>query len=53
MAHWIYSAAELEAMLRAAGFGAVQVFGDLAGAPYDQNAMRLIVLATRSSTMEA
>jgi SAM-dependent methyltransferase len=45
--HRIYSAAELKALLMGEGFGEVRVFGDLAGAPYDQNAMRLVALARR------
>lgn len=43
----LYSAAELAALLRDTGFGSVAVFGDLAGAPYDQNAKRLIAVARK------
>ncbi|MDX2177928.1 MAG: class I SAM-dependent methyltransferase [Candidatus Sumerlaeia bacterium] len=44
--HRIYSATELLALLRAAGFGEVRAFGSLEGAPYDHDAKRLVVLAT-------
>ncbi|TAK88318.1 MAG: class I SAM-dependent methyltransferase [Betaproteobacteria bacterium] len=47
MRHWVYSADDLEAMLREAGFDAVRLFGDLSGAPYGQDAKRLIALASR------
>jgi SAM-dependent methyltransferase len=42
----LYSAAELSEMLVACGFGGVRIFGDLAGAPYDHAARRLVVVAT-------
>jgi SAM-dependent methyltransferase len=43
----LYSGAELETLLRAVGFSEVALYGNLDGAPYDQNAERLIALATR------
>ena len=42
-----YSAVELSALLAEAGFVDVAVFGDLAGAPYDHQARRLVVAARR------
>jgi SAM-dependent methyltransferase len=45
--HWIYSAAELDHMLRLAGFTAVDFYGDLEGRPYDHHARRLVALARR------
>ena len=47
--HWLYSAAELRAMLMNAGFARVDVFGSLDGAPYDAEASRLIVRAHKAS----
>jgi SAM-dependent methyltransferase len=46
--HHLYSAVELKAMLADAGFGAVECFGSFDGAPYDSDAQRLIVRATRT-----
>jgi SAM-dependent methyltransferase len=43
----VYSAAELGAVLREGGFKAVEFFGNLAGAPYDHEAERLVALATK------
>ena len=43
----IYSGAELRGLLFEAGFSAVQLYGSLAGIPYDQDAERLVVVATR------
>jgi SAM-dependent methyltransferase len=40
-----YSAAELSGLLKDAGFEAVDVYGDLTGAPYDMAARRLIAVA--------
>lgn len=47
MRHWVYSAADLDAMLAQAGFEDVRFFGDLSGAPYGPQAKRLIALASR------
>jgi SAM-dependent methyltransferase len=46
--HWIYSGRELQDLLRAAGFGEVQLFGNLEGAPYDVDATRLIAVARKT-----
>jgi SAM-dependent methyltransferase len=45
LSHRLYSAAELTALLADAGFRTVSTFGDLSGAPYDEAAARLVVLA--------
>ncbi|NIZ40123.1 class I SAM-dependent methyltransferase [Entomospira entomophila] len=46
-AHKIYSGWELGSLLEQAGFYQVELFGNLDGAPYDQDADRLIVIATK------
>jgi SAM-dependent methyltransferase len=43
----IYSGAEMRALLLAAGFRAVKLYGDLYGAPYDDLATRLIAVAVK------
>ena len=43
----IYSGAELRGLLFEVGFSAVQIYGSLAGIPYDQDAERLVAVATR------
>jgi SAM-dependent methyltransferase len=43
----LYSGAELESLLREAGFARVETYGNLNGAPYDQNAERLVAVATK------
>ncbi|MBU1693079.1 MAG: class I SAM-dependent methyltransferase [Verrucomicrobia bacterium] len=43
--HRLYSAVELRALLKQAGFTRVKVFGDLDGSAYDQNATRLVLVA--------
>jgi len=45
VSHRLYSAAELAALLKDCGFRSVDIYGNLAGAPYDQNAERLVVVA--------
>jgi SAM-dependent methyltransferase len=45
LSHRLYSAAELSALLLETGFASVQVFGDLSGAPYDEDAVRLVAVA--------
>ncbi len=45
----IYSAVELHAMLRDAGFEILATYGSFTSAPYDHKADRLIVLAGRPS----
>jgi SAM-dependent methyltransferase len=47
LSHRLYSAAELEALLRSAGFSFVEAYGDLEGSPYDHNARRLVAVARR------
>jgi cyclopropane fatty-acyl-phospholipid synthase-like methyltransferase len=47
ISHWVYSAAELQAMLMASGFKDVQFYGDLAGSPYDTTANRLVAVAQK------
>ncbi len=43
--HWVYSAAEMEEMLKAAGFSVKQFYGSINGTPYDSEATRLIIIA--------
>jgi hypothetical protein len=43
----IYSAGELEALFREAGFSSVKLYGTVEGDPYDLNAKRLIVVAQK------
>jgi SAM-dependent methyltransferase len=43
----LYSAVELGAVLRQAGFETVEFFGNLAGAPYDHLAERLVAVASK------
>jgi SAM-dependent methyltransferase len=45
VSHRLYSAAELTALLRDCGFQEVRTYGNLAGAPYDHQAERLVVVA--------
>ncbi len=46
--HRLYSAYELKAAVRAAGFGDVAAFGDLSGrTAYDNNAKSLVVIGTK------
>lgn len=45
--HRLYSAKELELLLLQAGFSDVELYGSLAGIPYDQNATRLVALAAK------
>lgn len=47
VSHWVYSAAELKAMLMVSGFRDIQIYGDLAGAPYDISAKRLVAVAKK------
>lgn len=44
----LYSGAELRQLLLAAGFGRVDLFGDLEGTPYDNEARRLVAVARKS-----
>ena len=43
----LYSGAELKTALKRVGFSDIKAFGTLEGAPYDQNAKRLIAIATK------
>ncbi len=43
--HWLYSAAELENMLQAAGFSVQHIYGNIHGKPYDSEASRLVIIA--------
>ena len=45
VSHRIYSAAELTGLLKDCGFKKIQIHGNLAGAPYDHLAERLVVVA--------
>jgi SAM-dependent methyltransferase len=45
ISHRIYSAAELAALLKDCGFSRIDIHGNLAGAPYDHTAERLVVVA--------
>ena len=45
--HWVYSASELKAIIKKSGFGSVKMYGNLAGAPYDQRAEKLIAVARK------
>ena len=47
ISHWLYAASELTTLLMACGFGAVGIFGDLEGAPYDHTAKRLVAVARK------
>ncbi len=44
----LYSAAELRTMLADVGFSEVRAYGSLEGAPYDQTAGRLVMLARKA-----
>jgi SAM-dependent methyltransferase len=43
----LYSAVELKDLLKRCGFSQVDIYGSLAGEPYDQNAKRLVVVARK------
>ena len=45
--HWIYSGAEIKDMLESVGFSDVKVFGGSDGRAYDNEALRLVVIATK------
>lgn len=49
LSHRLYSAAELISLLHECGFTQVEVYGDLAGSPYDQTAKRLVVVARKGT----
>jgi SAM-dependent methyltransferase len=43
----LYSAVELKELLKRCGFQQADIYGNLAGEPYDQNAKRLVVVARK------
>ncbi|MFH2037166.1 MAG: methyltransferase type 11, partial [Candidatus Zixiibacteriota bacterium] len=43
----LFSAAELDGLLRESGFKEIKFYGDLKGSPYDHKAMRLITVARK------
>jgi hypothetical protein len=43
----LYSGAELESLLHEVGFREVSLYGSLAATPYDQNADRLVAVASK------
>ncbi len=45
--HWIYSGAEIKEMLEKVGFSNIKIYGGLDGRPYDNEAARLVVVATK------
>ncbi len=45
--HWIYSGTEIMKMLESVGFSDVKIFGTLDGRDYDNEADRLVVVATK------
>ncbi len=47
VSHRLYSARELSELLRDIGFGTVDVYGDYEGAPFDEDADHLVVVAER------
>jgi len=46
--HRLFSGLELGTLTRAAGFAEAAAYGDLTGAPYDESASRLVVLARKN-----
>ena len=49
LSHRLYTAVELGALARQAGFTRIKAFGSLDGKPYDQDAQRLVLVARKSS----
>lgn len=45
--HWIYSGNEIREMLEKVGFTDVKIYGGMDGRPYDTEAERLVVVATK------
>ncbi|MFW9925978.1 MAG: class I SAM-dependent methyltransferase [Candidatus Thorarchaeota archaeon] len=45
--HWIYSGAEIKEMMENVGFSDIKVFGGLDGRAYDNEAVRLVIVATK------
>ncbi len=48
--HRLYAATEITAMARAAGFDCVEIYGNLEGAPYDHEALRLVMVARKPAS---
>jgi len=48
VSHWVYSAAEMKAMLKSVGFSEHEVYGSLEGTPYDHEANRLVIIGRKS-----
>lgn len=48
MSHRLYSAVELSALLAKVGFSNIQVYGDLEGNEYNQQAKRLLMIAQKA-----
>ncbi|MEA3297218.1 MAG: hypothetical protein U9R56_05080 [candidate division Zixibacteria bacterium] len=44
-AHRIYSAVELKTLLAACGFKDIEIYGSIAGSPYDHEAKKLVIVA--------
>ncbi|MGH7681355.1 MAG: class I SAM-dependent methyltransferase, partial [Candidatus Eiseniibacteriota bacterium] len=51
MQHRIYSEEELRALLQGVGFRDLQTHGNLAGAPYDDSANRLVIIGHKSTSV--
>jgi SAM-dependent methyltransferase len=47
LSHRLFSATELESLILGCGFASARSYGDLVGAPYDQNASRLVVVGRK------
>ncbi len=47
LSHRLYSATELTTLLKDCGFASLEVYGDMAGRPYDHTAKRLVVVARK------
>ncbi|MBU1699122.1 MAG: class I SAM-dependent methyltransferase [Candidatus Eisenbacteria bacterium] len=47
LSHRLYSAAELQGLMKSAGFRTTEAFGDLEGGPYNHQAKRLVVVAKK------
>jgi uncharacterized protein YkwD len=45
--HTVYSGRELRERLEETGFSGVMLYGNLEGAPYDQDATRLVIVARK------
>jgi SAM-dependent methyltransferase len=45
--HWIYSGAEIQKMLESVGFSDIKIYGGLDGRDFDNEAERLVVIATK------